>query len=141
MAAAWYNDGVEVIFSCGGGICFSIFPAAENTGNKVIGVDGDQSAESETVITSAMKLLNKSVYDALAAYYADAFPGGQTLRFSADNLGVGLPMETSRFNTFSQADYDAVYQKLVDGTVVVNDDIEIAPDALPTDVVAVNNLS
>ena len=97
-AAAWYNDGIEAIFSCGGGICFSIFPAAENTGKKVIGVDGDQSAESETVITSAMKLLSKSVYDCLDAFYKDEFPGGQTLTFSADNLGVGLPMDTSRFN-------------------------------------------
>ena len=139
-AAAWYNDGVEVIFSCGGGICFSIFPAAENTGKKVIGVDGDQSAESETVITSAMKLLTKSVYDCLAAFYNDEFPGGQTLIFSAENLGVGLPMETSRFNSFSQADYDAIYAKLMDKSLVVDDNIEIAPDEIPAKAVVVNYL-
>jgi len=139
-AAAWYNDGVEVIFSCGGGICFSIFPAAENTGKKVIGVDGDQSAESETVITSAMKLLTKSVYDCLAAFYNDEFPGGQTLIFSAENLGVGLPMETSRFSSFSQADYDAIYAKLMDKSLVVDDNIEIAPDEIPAKAVVVNYL-
>jgi len=139
-AAAWYNDGVEVIFSCGGGICFSIFPAAENTGMKVIGVDGDQSGESETVITSAMKLLTKSVYDCLADFYNGKFAGGQTLIFSADNQGVGLPMDTSRFKSFSKADYDAIYAKLTDKSVVVDNDIEIAPDEIPTKVIVVNNL-
>ena len=140
MAAAWYNDGVEVIFSCGGGICFSIFPAAENSGNKVIGVDGDQSGESPSVITSAMKLLTKSVYDCLTDFYAGRFQGGVELRFSADNRGVGLPMDTSQFNTFSAADYDAIYAKLASGATVVDDNIEINPDQLPTTAVVVNYL-
>jgi len=140
-AATWYNDGIEVIFSCGGGICFSIFPAAEQSGNVVIGVDSDQSAESETVITSALKLLQKSVYDCLAAFYAGEFPGGETLIFAADNLGVGLPMDTSKFETFTEADYDAIYAKLVDGTIVVDSNIDIQPDELPTAAVVVNNLS
>ncbi|MCL2151464.1 MAG: BMP family ABC transporter substrate-binding protein [Oscillospiraceae bacterium] len=141
QAAAWYNDGVEVIFSCGGGICFSIFPAAENSGNVVIGVDGDQSGESPTVITSAMKLLTKSVYDKISDYYNGEFPGGQTLVYSAENLGVGLPMGTSKFKTFSQAQYDAVYAKLQNGSIVVNNDIEIAPTALPAKAVVVTYLN
>ncbi|MCL2045166.1 MAG: BMP family ABC transporter substrate-binding protein [Oscillospiraceae bacterium] len=139
-AAAWYNDGIEVIFACGGGICFSIFPAAEQSGNAVIGVDGDQSSESESVITSAMKLLTQSVYDCLEDYYADEFPGGETLLFDAANLGVGLPMDTSKFDTFTQADYDAIFAMLVDGTVFVDPNTEIAPDEIPTSAVVVNNL-
>jgi basic membrane protein A len=140
MAAAWYNSGVEVIFSCGGGICFSIFPAAENSGNVVIGVDGDQSGESATVITSAMKLLTKSVYDCLTDFYAGKFPGGDTLLFSAANLGVGLPMDTSKFKTFDQAQYDALYVKLQNGTIVVDNNIDITPDQIPATAVTVNYL-
>ena len=139
-AAAWYNEGVEVIFSCGGGICFSIFPAAEISGNKVIGVDGDQSGESDAVITSAMKMLTKSVYDCLQDFYDGKFQGGQTLLFSAKSLGVGLPMDTSKFKTFSQSDYDAIYAKLSSGAIVVDNDIEIAPDGIPAKAVKVNNL-
>ena len=140
MATAWYNDGVEVIFSCGGGICYSIFPSAENLDRKVIGVDVDQSGESATVLTSAMKLLTKSVYDCLTDFYAGSFPGGQQLIFSADNLGVGLPMDTSKFDSFTQADYDALYAKLVSGEIKVDNSTEIAPDAIPTTIVKVNNL-
>jgi basic membrane protein A len=91
--------------------------AAQQSGKKVIGVDVDQSAESPTVITSAMKGLRPSVYSCVADYYAGKFPGGQILVFSAQNDGVGLPMETSKFQTFSQADYDAVYKLLANGTI------------------------
>ena len=140
MATAWYSDGVEVIFSCGGGICYSIFPSAENLDKKVIGVDVDQSDGSETVLTSAMKLLTASVYDCLTDFYAGRFPGGEQHIFSAANLGVGLPMDTSRFTSFTRADYDAIYTKLVSGAVKVDNNTDIAPDAIPTNIVVVNNL-
>jgi len=117
MAAVWYNSGVEVIFACGGAVGNSVMAAAEQTGKKVIGVDVDQSSESATVITSAMKLLQSSVYDSIAAFYANRFPGGQDIVYSAANDGVGLPMATSRFKTFSQADYNSIYKLLQNGTV------------------------
>ena len=140
VAAAWYSDGIEVVFSCGGGIFFSIFPAAEHAGMKVIGVDIDQSGESEAVITSAMKLLAKSIYDCVAAFYRGEFPGGRTLIYKAENQGIGLSMETSRFNSFSKADYDTIYAKLADKSVVVDNSVEIAPDEIPTRAVVVNNM-
>ena len=137
-AAAWYNDGIEVIFSCGGAISDSIIPAASQYGQKVIGVDVDQSGLSDTIITSAMKELAKSVYDCITDFYSNSFPGGQVLIFSAANGGVGLPMATSRFNTFSQADYEAIFARLLSGAVVVDDDISITPDAIPARAVNVN---
>ena len=140
-AAAWFNDGVEVIFSCGGGICASIFTAAGQVGAKVIGVDGDQSGDSPTVITSAMKMLPMSVYDMIGAFYNGTFPGGQEVIFAADTDGVGLPMGTSKFNSFNTAQYDAIYAKLVSGAVSVSNDTEILPDKIPTKAVVVSNLS
>lgn len=115
MAASWYQNGTEVIFGCGGAVGNSVMAAAQEKGAKVIGVDVDQSTESDTVITSAMKQLSNSVYDGISDFYAGTFPGGKTSVFTAANDGVGLPMETSKFNAFTQEDYDAVYKKLVDG--------------------------
>ena len=91
--------------------------AAEDAGTKVIGVDVDQSSESATVITSAMKELSNSVYDGVKAFYDNTFPGGTTSVFTAANNGVGLPMSASKFNSFTQADYDAIFAKLVDGSI------------------------
>lgn len=115
MAASWYQNGTEVIFGCGGAVGNSVMAAAQEKNAKMIGVDVDQSSESETVITSAMKQLSNSVYDGIKAFYDGSFPGGKTSVFTAANEGVGLPMDTSKFETFTAADYDAVYKKLVDG--------------------------
>jgi len=117
MAASWYNSGVDVIFGCGGAVGNSVMAAAEQAGKKVIGVDVDQSGESSSVITSAMKGLTPSVYACISDFYAGRFPGGETLIFEAANEGVGLPMATSKFQTFSQADYNAIFQKLSKGDV------------------------
>lgn len=130
MAAAWYNDGVEVIFACGGAVGNSVMSAAEAAGDKyVIGVDIDQSGESETVITSAMKGLQASVYQMITAYYGGTFPGTETLTLGAAEDGVALPMETSKFNTFSQADYDAIYAKLVAAEIELKKDVDVASAA------------
>lgn len=124
LATSWYAEGTEVIFACGGAVGFSVMSAAEASDGKVIGVDVDQSAESETVITSATKGLAAAVQEALAEYYAGSFPGGETLTLGADMDGVALPMESSKFTTFSQADYDALYAKLVAGEIALKKDTD-----------------
>lgn len=138
LAAAWYNDGIEVIFACGGAVGNSVMAAAEAGNGKVIGVDVDQAGESETVITSSMKGLAASVEKVLAAYAAGEFPGTEALNLGAADNGVSLPMETSKFNTFTQADYDALYAKLAAGEVTIKTDADAEQaDALGTTIVKV----
>jgi basic membrane protein A len=117
LAASWYNSGIDVIFACGGAVGNSVMAAAEQAGKKVIGVDVDQSSESATVITSAMKGLQPSVYSCISDFYSGRFPGGQTLIFSATNDGVGLPIHNSKFNSFSNSDYNLIFRKLASGEV------------------------
>lgn len=114
-AASWYRSGTQVIFGCGGAVGNSVMAAAQDNNGKVIGVDVDQSNESATVITSAMKELNKSVYDAIALFYEGKFPGGKIVTLDVKTEGVGLPLKTSKFQKFTEADYGAVYAKLVSG--------------------------
>ena len=60
--SGWYNNGTEVVFSCGGSMLQSVKAAAAETENgKIIGVDVDQANESDRVITSAVKGLSESV--------------------------------------------------------------------------------
>ncbi len=138
LAASWYNSGTEVIFACGGAVGNSVMAAAEAADKKVIGVDVDQSGESTTVITSAMKELANSVYGGLEAYYNGTFPGGQSVTLDVTVDGVGLPMENSRFAKFSQADYDAIYEKLEKGEVTLLKDTDVdSAAAIPAQVVKV----
>ncbi len=122
-AVAWYQSGVEVIFAAAGGAGASVMTAAEQEGAKVIGVDIDQATHSDTVITSALKELANSVYDSLATIYDDTFAGGNIVDFNAANNGVGLPADLSRFSTFDQAAYDAIFAQLADGSVVVDPEV------------------
>ncbi len=111
-AVAWYNDGVEVIFASAGGAGNSVMQGAEDVDGLVIGVDVDQSAESDTIITSAMKNLKGSVYDVVKSAMTEGFRGGEILVFGANEDGVALPDNFDAFTNFTQADYDALYEML-----------------------------
>lgn len=139
LATSWYQNGVQVIFAPAGGAGNSVMSAAEQNNALVIGVDIDQSQESPTVITSAVKRLGDSVYSAIEQFYSGNFPGGKSVILDAKLNGVGLPMETSRFKVFNQTDYDKIYQKLISDEVKVLSDKD-AKDVtkLPLDVVKVN---
>ncbi len=121
-AASWYNTGTEVIFAAAGGAGGSVFAAALQESGKAIGVDVDQRAESTTIITSAMKQLAPSVYESLKAWYNDEFPGGEVQRYNAANDGVKLADDFDRFTTFNKAAYDVILAKIVNGTIVVDDE-------------------
>lgn len=130
-AASWYTAGTEVIFVAAGGAGNSVMKAAEGIANKyVIGVDVDQKAESDRVITSAMKELGNSVYQTLEKIYDDNATGGSSVTLDAAVDGVGLPADFSRFNTFTQAMYDTIFAKVEGKQIVIVKDVAIAVTAL-----------
>ena len=112
MAASWYNNGTEIIFSCGGGIVDSILKAAKENKGKVIGVDVDQYGLGEQVITSAMKNLTVAVNDEIKAIDEGKFEGGKTLIFGASEMGVQLTDHFDRFQKFTKDDYNALFDAL-----------------------------
>ena len=124
MATGWYEAGTEVIFACGGSMFQSIASAASASDGAVIGVDVDQSTESDTVITSAMKGLSDAVQWALAKAYDGSFAeiGGVSTSLGVEQNAVGLPTGTWGLETFTVEEYEALYQKIADGTLVVDAD-------------------
>ena len=137
QAGAWFAAGTEVIFAAAGGAGGSVIAAAEAADASVIGVDVDQSGDSNVVVTSAVKGLAVSVNDMLTAFLYDEFPGGQVLMFDAAINGIGLPMASSRLANFSQAQYDAIFAQLANGTIYVNASLYM--DDIATSLVVVNN--
>lgn len=125
---SWYNAGTQVVFSCGGSMVQSVIQAANETADgKVIGVDTDQSGLSDRVITSAMKGLSVSVQKVLGEYYGgewDAKLAGQASNLGAADDATGLPMKTSKFNSFTEADYNALYEKVKSGAVTPDANVE-----------------
>jgi basic membrane protein A len=117
----WYESGTEVVFACGGSMFESVKAAAAlHTNAKIIGVDVDQSGASDRVITSAVKGLKESVQIVLGQFFEgkwDAVLGAKAQNLGAAENATGLPIATSRFTTFTENDYNALFAKIKDGTI------------------------
>lgn len=133
MINGWYVNGTEIVFACGGSMFQSIVAAASANDGYVIGVDVDQSGESEYVVTSAMKGLADAVQWAVAKVYDGTFDtiGGQQTSLGVADNAVELPTgaDSWRFETFTVEEYESLYQQMVDGTLVVDDDYTVMDNA------------
>ena len=122
LASLWYNAGTDIIFCCDSIASGGVFAAAEPLGGYVIGVDIDQSSQSNSVVLSAVKNLDIATYSAIEEYYNDEFPGGEIDRLQASNNGVALSMANSKLETFTQDNYTSIYNKLMSGSIAVPTD-------------------
>lgn len=119
-ASGWYTSGTEVIFSAAGQVINNVTQAASETGGKwVIGANVNQQYIDETMLTSALKLLEKSVYTMLEDFYNDTFKGGETLVLDAKAGFVGITQDYSRFETFTEAMYNEIYAKVANGEIEI----------------------
>ena len=124
MLNGWYTAGTEVIFACGGSMCQSAFAADGANDGVVIGVDVDQSSQSEYVITSATKGLREAVMVACDVFYSGKWDevGGNCTTLGAAEDAVGLPTATWSMKKFSVEDYNKLFESLKNGSVVVDRD-------------------
>ena len=131
MAAGWYANGTEVIFACGGSMFASISAAAAAEDCKVVGVDVDQSFQSPTVITSAMKGLADAAEWAIAKHYDGAWSeiGGVATSLGAANNAVGLPTATWSLTGWTVEEYQALYADIVAGNVTISSDAVEFPES------------
>ena len=121
-ASEWYTSGTEIIFSCGGTIVNSVIQAAKDGDNrKIVGVDTDEyftraatGAENEPLfVTSAMKELETTIYNAVKAAYAG---GADWAYYNKDYLIMGAkegaaviaPYRAENWNTLTEDDYNAI---------------------------------
>lgn len=133
-AASWYQDGTEVIFSCGGSLYASVLEAADACDGMLIGVDVDQSELSPRFLTSAVKDLTNTVDMALTAAFKNNMTWPGSYSGACRSLGVmedcvGLAMDNARFRNFSPEMYQVLYAALVNVSVTVDNHAD--PDRHP----------
>lgn len=126
-AAAWYQDGTQLIAAFCGGAAPSIWAAAEANNGLCMGCDIDQYYESDVIITSFLKNVNVSTVTGLEAWENGNFPGGEVVNFGVAEGGVGLAMEHSKMTKFTQTEYDKYVDMLINDTDGVNSSL-IDPD-------------
>ena len=141
-ASEWYTSGTEIIFSCGGTIVNSVIQAAKDGENrKIVGVDTDEyftraadGAENEPIfVTSAMKELEFTIYNAVKAAYAGgdawkAYTDAGLQRLGAkEGAAIIAPYRAENWNNLTEADYNEIVTKAI-----------AVHDTLPTEVSGVN---
>jgi len=120
--SGWYSNGTEIVFACGGSMFQSVAAAAGANDGLVVGVDVDQSAESDAVVTSAMKGLSSAVQWAVAKVYDGTFSeiGGKGTSLGAKDDAVGLPTATWSLENYTIEEYEAQLADMASGKLVVD---------------------
>ena len=131
MATGWYSNGTEVIFCCGGTMFQSVAAAASAEDGAVVGVDVDQSFDSPTVITSAVKGLADAAEWAVAKYYEGKWDeiGGVGTSLGAAENAVGLPTASWSMTKWSLEDYTALFNKIAADEVAISTEQVMIPES------------
>ncbi len=119
----WYSKGTEIVFACGGTMVNSVITSAQKSDNKmVIGVDTDQKALSDRILTSAQKGLSVSVNQVLTQLYSNEWDtklGGKAQNLGASDDATGLPTanDSWRFKNFTKEEYNTIFNKIKSGSL------------------------
>lgn len=133
-AEGWFEDDVNMVFTCGEMMNRTVIRAANNLRVRekvkvknvedypahIIGSDTNQASESPVVFTSAVLSFGNGIYDGIFAHFEDVFPGGQIKRLDASVNGVELPLGSSQFEDFEPDDYTKIYKQLREGKIQVH---------------------
>jgi len=80
------SQGSDVVFQVAGDCGLGAIDAACEEGKWAIGVDADQSAQGECVVTSALKPLQASVFGVIESFIDGTFEGGTNLFYGVADL-------------------------------------------------------
>ncbi|MCI8843310.1 MAG: BMP family ABC transporter substrate-binding protein [Oscillospiraceae bacterium] len=124
LISGWYTNGTEIVFACGGSMFQSITAAASANDGFVVGVDVDQSSQSDTVVTSAMKGLADATVWACEKAFDGSWDeiGNSEVALGAENGATGLPTATWGMETYTVAEYEAQFADVVSGALVIDND-------------------
>lgn len=112
MAMNWYDNGVEIIYTCGDDMNRSVMSAAEEKGKAVILSDSSSNDSSAAVVFACHHNVEDAIYDAVNSYYKGTFLGGQVKELTVTEDGLMIDMGNGHFHKFTQAQYDAIYSVL-----------------------------
>lgn len=101
LGLSQYEQGADIIFHASGSTGLGVFEAAREKGTLAIGVDADQADEAPgLVLTSMVKQVDVSVYQAIREAVSGSFEGGIEV-FGLKEDGVGYIQNESNAKWFT----------------------------------------
>jgi basic membrane protein A and related proteins len=126
QAESLMDEGADIILPVAGPVGLGSAAAVQERGNAwIVGVDSDwtrSAAEySSVILTSIMKLMDASVYDATESLLAGNFAAGVYVG-TLENEGVGLGTSASAVPAELLAEVEALKQQIINGEVISRPD-------------------
>lgn len=123
ISAQLYDRGVDAIFCAAGSVGTGVIKEAREKALNgenvwVIGVDVDQYEDGiykegkSVILTSAMKKLSTATEDVITSIMEGTFKGGETLLYSVENNGVGIPEVNPNLSDETSHVVSEVFEKL-----------------------------
>lgn len=131
IARGMIEKGADIIFSAAGAVNLGVLEVMSENKLPMIGVDADQYARfsatgrqdlADTIISSAMKNIGDSLYQAIENYTTREVITGETKVVGLKENGVSLAKNDYYKNTVPSAvqeEIDALEREIIDGTIVV----------------------
>jgi basic membrane protein A len=121
------SKNCDILFQVAGGSGLGYIAAAKEKGVYAIGVDVDQIAVAPgTVITSAMKRVDKAVYDTSNAVKSGSFKAGDNF-FSATNDGIAYGQLDPIVPADAKAAADKALADIKSGAITPKSDLTVKP--------------
>ncbi len=135
LAAAFYDSGVDIVFSAAGGVGVGVIEEGKTRRANgedvwVVGVDVDQyydgmyDDENSVVLTSAVKGLGVAAYDAIDSVINGTFEGGVSVVLDTTSDAVGLSENTQNLSQEALEAYEESYAEVKSGNIVVPSSVE-----------------
>jgi len=119
------SKNCDILFQVAGGSGLGYIAAAKEKGVYAIGVDADQKdAAPGTVITSALKRVNKAVFDTSKAVKDGTYKSGDNF-FSATNDGIGYGTLDSAVPNDAKTAADQALADIKSGKIKPKDAVQV----------------
>lgn len=119
------SKNCDILFQVAGGSGLGYIAAAKDKGVYAIGVDADQADVAPgTVITSALKRVNKAVYNTVQAVKDGKYKAGDNF-FSAANDGIGYGKLDAVVPANAKAAADQALADIKSGKIVPKDTVQV----------------
>lgn len=137
LASKLFDNGIKVIYQVAGGTGNGVIKEARDRKSNgenvwVIGVDKDQykdgiyNGKDSVILTSMLKRVDTAAHDVSKMVYDEKFPGGQVVKFSLLNNGVGIPKDNPNLSEDILKEIEKYSQQIKNGTI----DVPLIPSRL-----------
>jgi basic membrane protein A len=119
------SKNCDILFQVAGGSGLGYIAAAKDKGVYAIGVDADQiDVAPGTILTSALKRVNKAVYNTVQAVKDGKYKAGDNF-FSAANDGIGYGKLDAAVPANAKAAADQALADIKSGKIVPKDTVQV----------------